>query len=71
MTVREEPATTFARRHIGPSSRDIAGMLETVGAKSLAERAEFWRGLSRWHRRSNWRDWHGAHQNRRNRPGKK
>ncbi|GAB1716520.1 MAG: glycine dehydrogenase (decarboxylating) alpha subunit [Nitrobacter sp.] len=36
MTVREEPATTFARRHIGPSSRDIATMLETVGAKSLA-----------------------------------
>ena len=36
MTVREEPATTFARRHIGPSSRDIAAMLETVGAKSLA-----------------------------------
>src|SRR3984893_8834577 len=30
-----EPATTFARRHIGPSPRDIAAMLETVGAKSL------------------------------------
>src|ERR1700748_3893628 len=30
-----EAATTFARRHIGPSSRDIATMLETVGAKSL------------------------------------
>ncbi|WP_416193951.1 aminomethyl-transferring glycine dehydrogenase [Nitrobacter sp. TKz-YC01] len=35
MIAREEPATTFARRHIGPSSRDIAAMLETVGAKSL------------------------------------
>src|SRR3954454_3050390 len=31
-----EPATNFARRHIGPSSRDIDAMLETVGAKSLA-----------------------------------
>ncbi len=31
-----EPATTFARRHIGPSPRDIDAMLETVGAKSLA-----------------------------------
>jgi glycine dehydrogenase len=30
-----EPATTFARRHIGPSPRDIDAMLETVGAKSL------------------------------------
>jgi len=30
-----EPATTFARRHIGPSPRDIAAMLETVGAPSL------------------------------------
>ena len=36
MTVREEPATTFARRHIGPSSRDIDAMLGAVGAKSLA-----------------------------------
>ncbi|WP_438277415.1 aminomethyl-transferring glycine dehydrogenase [Nitrobacter sp.] len=36
MTVREEPATTFARRHIGPSPRDIDAMLGTVGAKSLA-----------------------------------
>src|SRR5690606_25646467 len=35
MIAREEPATTFARRHIGPSSRDIAAMLETGGAKSL------------------------------------
>src|SRR3954463_4157209 len=31
-----EPATNFARRHIGPSPRDIEAMLETVGAKSLA-----------------------------------
>ncbi len=30
-----DAATTFARRHIGPSPRDIAGMLETVGARSL------------------------------------
>jgi glycine dehydrogenase len=32
-----EPATTFARRHIGPSPRDVADMLETVGAKTLGE----------------------------------
>jgi glycine dehydrogenase len=32
-----EPAATFVRRHIGPSPRDIAAMLETVGAKSLSE----------------------------------
>jgi len=31
----DEAATTFARRHIGPSPRDVAAMLETVGAKSL------------------------------------
>jgi glycine dehydrogenase len=31
-----EAATTFARRHIGPSPRDVEAMLETVGAKSLA-----------------------------------
>jgi glycine dehydrogenase len=31
----EEAATNFVRRHIGPSPRDIAAMLETVGAKSL------------------------------------
>ena len=31
-----EPATNFARRHIGPSPRDVEAMLETVGAKSLA-----------------------------------
>jgi glycine dehydrogenase len=30
-----EPATTFARRHIGPSPRDIEAMLQTVGASSL------------------------------------
>jgi glycine dehydrogenase len=30
-----EAATDFARRHIGPSPRDIDAMLETVGAKSL------------------------------------
>jgi glycine dehydrogenase len=33
----DEPATTFARRHIGPSPRDVAAMLEAVGAKSLGE----------------------------------
>jgi glycine dehydrogenase len=31
----DEAAITFARRHIGPSPRDISAMLETVGAKSL------------------------------------
>src|SRR3954468_11997417 len=31
-----EAATTFVRRHIGPSARDISEMLETVGAKSLS-----------------------------------
>ena len=31
----DEAATTFVRRHIGPSPRDISAMLETVGAKSL------------------------------------
>src|SRR6202142_3148288 len=30
-----EAATTFVRRHIGPSPRDITAMLETVGASSL------------------------------------
>src|SRR3979409_1546356 len=39
MTAHRKPAdaaaTTFARRHIGPSPRDVAAMLETVGAKSL------------------------------------
>jgi glycine dehydrogenase len=32
----DEPASTFVRRHIGPSPRDVAAMLETVGAKTLA-----------------------------------
>ena len=31
-----DAATTFVRRHIGPSPRDIDAMLETVGAKSLS-----------------------------------
>jgi len=31
-----EPATTFVRRHIGPSPRDIEAMLSTVGAASLS-----------------------------------
>ena len=39
MTVHRKPANdaavNFARRHIGPSPRDIAAMLESVGAKSL------------------------------------
>ena len=30
-----DAATDFARRHIGPSPRDIAAMLESVGASSL------------------------------------
>ena len=30
-----EPAVDFVRRHIGPSSRDIDAMLQTVGAASL------------------------------------
>ena len=32
-----EAATDFVRRHIGPSPRDVAAMLETVGARSLDE----------------------------------
>src|SRR4051795_13144540 len=32
-----EPATDFVRRHIGPAPRDVAAMLESVGAKSLSE----------------------------------
>jgi glycine dehydrogenase len=36
-TTTAEAATDFVRRHIGPSPRDIAAMLETTGAKSLAE----------------------------------
>jgi glycine dehydrogenase len=31
-----EPATSFVRRHIGPAPRDIAAMLQTVGATSLS-----------------------------------
>src|SRR6201996_4024542 len=31
----DEAATSFARRHIGPSPRDIQAMLDAVGAKSL------------------------------------
>jgi len=30
----DEAASSFVRRHIGPSPRDVAAMLETVGAKS-------------------------------------
>src|ERR1700682_651550 len=41
MTAHRKPAgdaaTTFARRHIGPSPRDVAAMLETTGAKTLSE----------------------------------
>ncbi|MGH6678430.1 MAG: glycine dehydrogenase (aminomethyl-transferring), partial [Bradyrhizobium sp.] len=32
----DEVANGFVRRHIGPSPRDVAAMLETVGASSLA-----------------------------------
>ncbi|MBV8696895.1 MAG: glycine dehydrogenase (aminomethyl-transferring), partial [Bradyrhizobium sp.] len=32
-----EPETSFARRHIGPSPRDVAAMLDTIGAKSLSQ----------------------------------
>src|SRR3954469_4873075 len=31
-----DAATNFVRRHIGPSPRDVAAMLKTVGAKSLS-----------------------------------
>ena len=31
-----EPATTFVRRHIGPSPADVAAMLKTVGSPSLS-----------------------------------
>jgi glycine dehydrogenase len=31
----DDAAATFVRRHIGPSPRDVAAMLETVGARSL------------------------------------
>jgi glycine dehydrogenase len=33
----DEAASSFVRRHIGPSPRDVATMLETVGAKSLGD----------------------------------
>src|SRR5579859_115544 len=33
----EEAATTFVRRHIGPSPRDVAAMLDVVGAKSIGD----------------------------------
>src|SRR6202049_2258143 len=40
MTMHRKPAdgvaANFARRHIGPSPRDISAMLETVGAKTLS-----------------------------------
>src|SRR5512140_1233528 len=32
----DEAATTFVRRHIGPSPHDMSAMLETVGAASLS-----------------------------------
>ncbi len=32
----DDAATNFARRHIGPSPRDVDAMLDSVGAKSLA-----------------------------------
>jgi glycine dehydrogenase len=34
-TSAADAAASFVRRHIGPSPRDVAAMLETVGAKSL------------------------------------
>src|ERR1700691_335150 len=36
-TPANDAATTFVRRHIGPSPRDVAAMLESVGARSLGE----------------------------------
>src|SRR3954451_13022509 len=33
----DQPADTFVRRHIGPSPRDVAAMLETVGVKTLGQ----------------------------------
>jgi glycine dehydrogenase len=36
LKISDEAATSFVRRHIGPSPRDVAGMLETIGAKSLS-----------------------------------
>src|SRR5664279_1960878 len=37
LKISDEAAASFVRRHIGPSPRDVAAMLETVGAKSLDE----------------------------------
>src|SRR5450631_2192083 len=37
LKLSDQAAATFARRHIGPSPRDVATMLETVGATSLDE----------------------------------
>jgi glycine dehydrogenase len=34
-TPANDAAASFVRRHIGPSPRDVAAMLETVGARSL------------------------------------
>ncbi|EJW13548.1 Glycine dehydrogenase [decarboxylating] (glycine cleavage system P protein) [Rhodovulum sp. PH10] len=34
-TQTETPATDFARRHVGPSPRDVEVMVEAVGAKNL------------------------------------
>jgi glycine dehydrogenase len=34
-TKSDDAATTFARRHIGPSPRDVEAMLDSVGAKNL------------------------------------
>jgi glycine dehydrogenase len=31
-----EPATTFARRHIGPAPRDVSAMLQALGSTSLS-----------------------------------
>ena len=36
-TVAQEPATTFARRHIGPAPHEVAEMLKTIGAASVEE----------------------------------
>ena len=35
MSKQDDVSTDFVRRHIGPSPRDIAAMLESVGAESL------------------------------------
>src|SRR3954454_6886612 len=33
----DDAATSFVRRHIGPAPRDVAAMLEVVGAKTVSE----------------------------------